>query len=221
MSRRAAAFVAAGSRLCRSGQPRSFGIEADVHTTSDGSFIIIHGDNADRTEGRKGAWTIPTAPRARKDPSEMFRVMFICHGNICRSPMAEYIFNDMVQRLGSADRLCADSCAVSREEIGNPVYPPARAELEAHGVKCGAHRARQLTREDYGRCDMLVCMDESNVSRALRLLGGDPEGKLHLLGDFSGRGAVSDPWYTGDFARTFDDIAAGVAALIDKLVEAN
>lgn len=178
-----------------------------MHTTSDGSFII-HGDNADRTE-------------VRKEPSEMFRVMFICHGNICRSPMAEYIFNDMVQRLGSADRLSADSCAVSREEIGNPVYPPARAELEAHGVKCGAHRARQLTREDYDRCDMLICMDESNVSRALRLLGGDPEGKLHLLGDFSGRGAVSDPWYTGDFARTFDDIAAGVAALIDKLVEAN
>ena len=100
----------------------------------------------------------------------MIKVLFICHGNICRSPMAEYIFNDMVQQLGSADRLSADSCAVSREEIGNPVYPPARAELEAHGVKCGAHRARQLTREDYDRCDMLVCMDESNVSRALRLL---------------------------------------------------
>ena len=150
----------------------------------------------------------------------MTRILFVCHGNICRSPMAEFVLRDMCSRAGLAAQFDIASAATSSEELGNPVYPPARRKLAEHGIGCEGKTARRIRPEDYNNYDLLIGMDDANMRNMARAFGGDPEGKLHLLGDFSGRGAVSDPWYTGDFARTFDDIAAGVAALIDKLVEA-
>ena len=115
------------------------------------------------------------------------RILFICHGNICRSPMAEYIMKELVKREGVADDWKIESAAVSREEIGNPVYPPARRKLLEQGIPCGQHAARQMTRADYDRFDMLIGMDRSNLCTMQRICGGDPDGKLHLLLDFTDR----------------------------------
>ncbi len=145
----------------------------------------------------------------------MIKVLFICHGNICRSPMAEFILKDMTKKLGIADEFVIASAATSSEEIwngiGNPVYPPAREILERHGISCEGKRAVQLTRGDYERYDYLIGMDHRNLHNMNRILGGDPEKKLHLLLDFTERpGAeISDPWYTGDFKRTYEDVTEG------------
>ena len=145
----------------------------------------------------------------------MTSVLFVCHGNICRSPMAEFIFRALAARAGVEDRFFIDSAAVSREEIGNPIYPPARAALARHGIPCTGHTARQMTREDYARFDLLLCMDVSNLRAMERICGGDPEGKLRLLLSFAGReGAVTDPWYTGDFEQAYSDILEGCRGLL-------
>lgn len=144
------------------------------------------------------------------------RVLFICHGNICRSPMAEMILRDMARQAGA--NLQIDSAATSTEEIGNGVYPPARAELKRRGVPCLPHQARQVTRRDYQEYDLLLCMDSQNVRNLLRLLGGDPEGKVHKLLEYAGRqGDVADPWYTGGFDRAYEDIYLGCAGLMKAL----
>ncbi len=151
----------------------------------------------------------------------MTRILFVCHGNICRSPMAEYAMKDLVRRAGLAGRFQIASAATSDEEIGNGVYPPARRELARHGISCDGHAARRLTREDYGRWDLIVGMDRANLRNMERLWGGDPEGKLHLLLDFTSRpGEVADPWYTGDFASTWRDVEEGCGGLLDRLREA-
>ncbi|MBQ7846716.1 MAG: low molecular weight phosphotyrosine protein phosphatase [Clostridia bacterium] len=154
----------------------------------------------------------------------MTRVMFVCHGNICRSPMAECIFEKMVKERGYDARFTAASSAVSREEIiggiGNPIYPPARAELARRGVPMKAHRAVQLTKADYERYDFFLCMDESNLRGMLRIFGADPQGKCKLLLSYTpGGGQVSDPWYSGDFARAFEDIERGCAGFLNTLTE--
>lgn len=152
----------------------------------------------------------------------MKNIMFICHGNICRSPMAEFIFKKMVLEKGLENDFYISSCATSTEEIwngiGNPVYPPAREELLKHGLSCDGKRAVQLRKEDYEKYDMLVCMDSRNVRNALAILGNDPQKKLCKLMDLTNKGGdVADPWYSGDFGTAYRDIEAGCKALIEKL----
>ena len=145
----------------------------------------------------------------------MVKILFVCHGNICRSPMAEYVMKDLVKKAGLADRF-----AISTEEIGNPVYPPARRKLQEHGISCAGHAARQLRREDYRSFDLLIGMDRANLRNMLRICGGDPEGKISLLMDHTSRkGEVADPWYTGDFEATWRDVLEGCGALLEQLKE--
>ena len=149
----------------------------------------------------------------------MTSVLFICHGNICRSPMAEFILKDLVGKAGLADRFEIASAATSTEELGNPVYPPVRAVLAEHGIGCGGHAARQLTRADYGRWDLLIGMDRANLRNMARICGGDPDGKLRLLMEYTGEPdrEVADPWYTRDFQAAWRDISAGCRGLLRAL----
>ena len=152
----------------------------------------------------------------------MTRVLFVFHGNICRSPMAEFVMRDLVEKAGMAERFEIASAATSTEEIGNPVYPPARRKLAEHGIGCAGHAARQLRRQDYDRWDYLVGMDSANLRNMARICGGDREGKFHLLLDFTDRpGDVADPWYTGDFAAAWRDVLAGCRGLLAQLTEGN
>ena len=150
----------------------------------------------------------------------MHRVLFVCHGNICRSPMAEFVMKDLVRKAGLEADFSIASAATSTEEIGNPVYPPARRKLAERGIGCAGKTARQLRREDYDRYDLLIGMDGANLRNMRRICGGDPAGKLSLMLDWTGRpGDVADPWYTGDFEATWRDVAAGCAALLAYLTK--
>lgn len=150
----------------------------------------------------------------------MIKILFVCHGNICRSPMAEFVMKDLVQKAGLDGQLAIASAATSTEEIGNPVYPPARRKLAEHGIRCDGKRARQLRRDDYTRYDLLIGMDRANVRNMERICGGDPEGKLHLLLEYTARpGEVADPWYTGDFQATWEDVEAGCTGLLQSLLD--
>ena len=154
----------------------------------------------------------------------MIKVLFICHGNICRSPMAEFIFKDLVTRAGMTHQFHIASCATSTEEIwngvGNLVYPPAKKELKKHGISCEGKRAVQLKKEDYVKYDYLIAMEPVNVRNMMRILGEDPEGKIHLLLEFAGENrGIADPWYTGDFATTYSDILNGCEKLLEYLKE--
>lgn len=148
----------------------------------------------------------------------MKKILFVCHGNICRSPMAEFVMKDMAAKAGAGERVVIDSAATSTEELGNPVYPPARRELAAHGVVCGPHTARQMTRADYDKYDLLIGMDSANIRNMTRICGGDPAGKIHRLLDYTARpGDVADPWYTGDFSATWRDVAEGCRGLLKAI----
>ena len=148
----------------------------------------------------------------------MIKILMICHGNICRSPMSEYILRDMVQKRGLAAQFQIASAATSREEIGNPVYPPARRILKAHGIDCMGKTARQMTKADYAEYDYLLAAENYNIRNMMRILGGDPEKKVHRLLDFSDRPRdIADPWYTGDFQITWDDIGEGCEAFLKYL----
>lgn len=152
----------------------------------------------------------------------MHRIMFVCHGNICRSPMAEFILKDMVKKSGRESEFIISSSATSTEEIwngvGNPVYPPARAELMHHGIDCTGKRAIQLKKSDYDKYDLIICMDSYNIKNAARILGGDPKGKLKKLLSFAGSDKdVSDPWYSDRFDIAYADIYAGCKALLEQL----
>jgi protein-tyrosine phosphatase len=148
----------------------------------------------------------------------MIKILFVCHGNICRSPMAEYVMKDMVSKKGLDHMYEIASAATSREEIGNPVYPPARRKLAENCIFCEGHHARQMTGGDYRYYDLIVCMDKNNMRNVGRIAGGDPERKTVLLLDFTARkGAeVADPWYTGDFEATWRDVVEGCTGLIEK-----
>ncbi len=148
----------------------------------------------------------------------MHKILFICHGNICRSPMAEFVMKDLAEKAGLAKQFSIASAATSTEEIGNPVYPPARRKLAEHGIGCAGKTARQMTRRDYAAHDLLVGMDRYNLRNMTRICGGDPEGKLRLLMDYTDRpGDVADPWYTGDFEATWVDVNEGCRGIIRDL----
>ena len=148
----------------------------------------------------------------------MKSILFVCHGNICRSPMAEFIMKDLVRKAGREDEFCIESAATSTEEIGNGVYPPARRKLAEHGISCDGKTARQMTRRDYAQFDLLVGMDEWNIRNMKSICDGDPEGKIHKLLDFtSRRGDVADPWYTRDFEATWRDVSEGCQCLLTSL----
>ena len=149
----------------------------------------------------------------------MIKILFLCHGNICRSPMAEFIMKDMVKAAGLSHMFRIASAATSSEELGNPVYPPARRMLAKHGIDCTGKTARRMTRADYDEYDLLIGMDEANLRNMTRICGGDPEGKLRLLMSYTGADTeVADPWYTGDFDATWRDVSAGCAALLKTLI---
>lgn len=148
------------------------------------------------------------------------RILFVCHGNICRSPMAEYIFKDLVKKRGLEQQFEIASAATSDEESGNPVYPPVRALLSARGISCAGKTAVQLRAADYGRWDMFIGMDGANRRNMQRLFGGDPQGKVSLLLDYTDRPRdVADPWYTRDFREAEADIEQGCHALLDDLLQ--
>ena len=152
----------------------------------------------------------------------MKKIPFACHGNICRSPMAEFVMKDLAQKAGLAAQFHIESTATSREEIGNPVYPPARRKMAEHGISCVGHAARQLTNADYEKYDLLIGMDRANLRDMYRICGGDFAGKLHLLMDYTGQPRdVADPWYTDDFEATWRDVLAGCQGLLHELMEGN
>ena len=143
----------------------------------------------------------------------MTRILFVCLGNICRSPMAEFIFKDLAAKAGRGAEFEAASAGTSSEEYGNPVYPPARRKLAEHGIAS----ARQLTRADYDRYDLLIGMESRHLSAMRRICGGDPAGKMHRLLDYTARPAdIADPWYTGDFDAAWNDIESGCRALLGQ-----
>ena len=143
----------------------------------------------------------------------MIKILFCCHGNICRSPMAEFVMKDLVKKAGISDRVHIASAAVSREEIGNPVYPPARRELQRHGIDCHGHAAHQITLRELEEYDKVYYMDASNARYLKRLFGSDAE-KCQPLLDHD----VADPWYTGDFTATWNDVLSGCQAILEEIL---
>ena len=149
----------------------------------------------------------------------MLKILFVCHGNICRSPMAEFVMKDLLEKTGREYEFEIASAATSTEEIwngiGNPVYPPAKKLLAKKGIDCSEKHARQMTRSDYGYYDLLIGMDDFNIRNMLRITGGDPDGKIKMLLDFTNRpGEVADPWYSGDFNATYRDVLEGCEGIL-------
>ncbi|MCR4793431.1 MAG: low molecular weight phosphotyrosine protein phosphatase [Lachnospiraceae bacterium] len=154
----------------------------------------------------------------------MIKILFVCWGNICRSPMAEFIMKDLVEKNGLSSEFYIESAATSTEEIGNGVYPPAKSELARHGIGVPGNelglslkRARQMTRSDYDKYDYIIGMENLNLSYMNRILGGDPDGKVHLMMDFTDHPEdIDDPWYTGDFSGVYKQILEGCECLLKK-----
>ena len=148
----------------------------------------------------------------------MIRILFVCHGNICRSPMAEFVMKDLVKKAGREEDFYIESAATSTEELGNPVHYGTRNILARHGISCDGKYARQMTRADYAKFDLLIAMDDRNLRNMERFTGGDPDGKVSMLMDYTDRpGEVADPWYTGDFQATWDDVYDGCCGLLEEL----
>ncbi len=156
----------------------------------------------------------------KRGTSPVTKILFICHGNICRSPMAEFVMKDMVDKAGLSGQFFIESASTSTEEIGNPVYPPARCKLAEHGISCEGKAARQLQNDDYKEYDLLIGMDEENLHAMYRICGGDYADKMHLLLDFTDHPHdVADPWYTSDFNATWRDVEEGCKGLLRFLTE--
>ncbi len=150
----------------------------------------------------------------------MKKILFICHGNICRSPMAEFIMKDLVREQGTADLFTIESAATTSEEISRPVYPPAKRMLETHGIDCSGKRARRITVNDYDDFDLLVIMDRENLWHMNRYFPKDPDHKIHMLREYCGDNKeIDDPWYTGDFQGVYEQIREGCTALLSCLLE--
>lgn len=170
--------------------------------------------------GMTGRRTVlPSGAQFGKGKQEMVRILFVCHGNICRSPMAEFVMKDKVRKAGLEQEFHIESAATSTEEIGNPVYPPARRKLAEHGISCAGKTARQIRRRDYEDYDYLIGMDGENLWNMRRVWRGDPKGKVHLLMEYAGVSReVADPWYTGNFEATWSDVEEGCRKLLEYLV---
>ena len=151
----------------------------------------------------------------------MTRILFVCHGNICRSTMAEFVMKHLLRQRELEGVFFLDSAGTSTEELGSSVHPGTRRKLAQMGIPCGDHRARQLRREEYGRFDLFIGMDGANLRNMHRMLGGDPEGKIHALLDYAGRPgqSIADPWYTGNFDETYDDVLSGCEGLLAYLTD--
>lgn len=148
------------------------------------------------------------------------KILFICHGNICRSPMAEFVMKHLVEEAGLSDQFEIASAATSTEEIGNPVYPPAKRKLAEHGIGCEGKTARQMTWDDYQYYDYIIAMDRNNLRNLRRLIGEDQDHKISLLMDYTRRpGDVADPWYTGDFETTWQDVIEGCNGLLKAITK--
>lgn len=145
----------------------------------------------------------------------MIKILFVCHGNICRSPMAEFVMKDMVEKKGLQDQFHIESAATSREEIGNSVYPPAKRMLAKHGISCEGKRARQVTKADLEHYDYLVLMDRNNMSNMIRMFGAENMNKVSMLLDRD----VADPWYTGNFDKTMQDVQVGCTKLLNQILD--
>ncbi len=147
-----------------------------------------------------------------------YKILFVCHGNICRSPMAEFVMKDLVRQMGIEKQFEIASAATSREEIGNAVYPPARRKLAEHGISCDGKTSRQITMDDYRHYDYIIAMDQNNLRNLRKILGEDVDDKISLLMDYTSRPAdVADPWYTGDFDATWNDVVEGCKGFITSL----
>lgn len=148
----------------------------------------------------------------------MIKILFVCHGNICRSPMAEFILKDMVATRGMEAKFHIESAATSYEEIGNPVYPPARAELAKHGISCAGKTARKLVKSDFSEFDYLIAMEEYNLRNIRREFGAELSEQVKLLLDYTeSPGDIADPWYTGSFDVTYREIVAGCEGFLERL----
>lgn len=177
-------------------------------------FVSLHAKTK-RPPRRCTTWA--SSYRTKMNKGTKKRILFVCHGNICRSPMAEFVMKDLVKKTRLEDRFLIESAATSTEEIGNSVYPPARRKLAEHGISCAGKTARQMTRSDYDRYDLLIGMDSWNIRNMRNICGGDPEGKIVMLMDFTRRpGDVADPWYTGNFEATWRDVLEGCQALLER-----
>ena len=149
----------------------------------------------------------------------MYKILFVCHGNICRSPMAEFVMKDIVKKAGRSDEFYIASCATSTEEIGNPVHHGTRRKLAEVGISCDGKRAVQLTKSDYNKYDYIIAMDEMNIRNIMRIIKSDPEGKVSLLLSHAGMsGSIAGPWYTGNFDDTYRDVLLGCKALFNEIV---
>lgn len=147
----------------------------------------------------------------------MIKIMFVCHGNICRSPMAEFVMRDIVKKADLSDKIHIASSATSREEIGNPVHHGTRKKLAEYGLSVDGKTARQITKEDYNNYDYIIVMDSYNLHNLQRIIGSDTKNKVYMLLDFADGGDIADPWYTGNFDRTYDDILKGCKGLFAKI----
>ena len=149
----------------------------------------------------------------------MIKILFVCHGNICRSPMAEFVMKRLVRERGIERDFIIESAATSREELGNPVYPPARRMLARHGISCSGKTAVRMTKSDYDKYDYIVAMDSMNVRNIMRIIGSDTKSKVSMLLDFTDHPrSVADPWYTGDFDSTYSDVTEGCQALLNTII---
>ena len=149
----------------------------------------------------------------------MKKILFVCHGNICRSPMAEFVMKRLVRERGIERDFILESAATSPEELGNPVYPPARRMLARHGISCSGKNAVRMTKSDYDKYDYIVAMDSMNVRNIMRIIGSDTKSKVSMLLDFTDHPrSVADPWYTGDFDSTYSDVTEGCQALLNTII---
>ncbi len=156
-----------------------------------------------------------------KTSAKQYRIIFCCHGNICRSPMAEFIFKDKIRSRGLNEQFYVESAAVSTEEIGNSIYPPAKRCLNAHGIPFDKNKtARQITRADYDRFDLIICMDRMNLRWLKYIIPNDPAGKVRLMMSYAGQDRdVADPWYTGDFETTYRDLTEATGKLLEAVIQ--
>lgn len=152
------------------------------------------------------------------DTSQTHSILFVCHGNICRSTMAEFVMKDLVEKAGLSDSFHIESAATSAEELGNPVYPGTKRILDRLGIDCSAKRARRITADDYDKFDLIIAMDDANMRNLRAKYHQDPDHKIHLLMSYAGNPRpIADPWYTGDFETTYQDVDAGCRGLLKEL----